>query len=71
MAMKGYSEFPKALVSLEPHHRIVYCHIQETRWGSLIVSAEMQSMGQEDLEEIAMKGYPKVFVLLDLPYQIV
>ena len=35
MAMKEYSEFPKALASLEHHHRIVYCHIQGTRWGCL------------------------------------
>ena len=33
MAMKGYSAFPKAPALLEPHHQIVYCHIQDTRWG--------------------------------------
>ena len=33
MAMKGYSAFPKVPASLEPHHQIVYCHIQETHWG--------------------------------------
>ena len=31
--MKGHSEFPKAPALLEPHHQI-YCHIQDTRWGS-------------------------------------
>ena len=35
IALKGYSAFPKAPVLLEPHHQIVYCHIQDTRWGSL------------------------------------
>ena len=30
MAMKGYSAFPKAAASLEPHHQIVQCHIQDT-----------------------------------------
>ena len=33
MAMKGYSAFPKAPASLEPHHQIVSCHKQDTRWG--------------------------------------
>ena len=31
MAMKEYSDFPKAPVSLEHHHQIVSCHIQDTR----------------------------------------
>ena len=35
MAMKGYSAFPKAPVLLEPHHQIVLCHIQDTRWRDL------------------------------------
>ena len=34
MAMKGYSAFPNAPALLEPHHQIVLCHIQDTRWGS-------------------------------------
>ena len=33
--MKGYSAFPKAPALLEPHHQIVKCHIQDTRWGGL------------------------------------
>ena len=33
MAMKRYSAFPKAPALLEPHHQIVKCHIQDTRWG--------------------------------------
>ena len=35
MAMKGCSVFPKAPALLGPHHQIVYCHIQDTRWGGL------------------------------------
>ena len=30
--MKEYSAFPKAPASLEPHHQIVSCHIQDTIW---------------------------------------
>ena len=41
MAMKGYSAFPKAPASLEPHHQIVLCHIQDTLVGSY-PSREMQ-----------------------------
>ena len=44
MAMKGYSAFPKAPASLEPYHQIVYCHIQDTRWGWSYPSAEVQSV---------------------------
>ena len=36
MAMKGCSAFPKAPASLEPHHQIIYCHIQDTRWGGVL-----------------------------------
>ena len=32
MAMKGCSAFPKAAASLEPHHQIVWNHIQDTLW---------------------------------------
>ena len=33
MAMKRYPAFPKAPALLEPHHQIVYCHIQGThKW---------------------------------------
>ena len=31
MTIKGYSAFPKAPASLEPHHQNV-CHIQDPRW---------------------------------------
>ena len=30
MTMKGYTEFPKVLASLEPNHQIVWCNIQDT-----------------------------------------
>ena len=33
MVTKVCSAFPKAPASLEPHHQIVKCHIQDTRWG--------------------------------------
>ena len=35
ITMKRYFAFPKAPVLLKPHHQIVWCHIQDTRWGSL------------------------------------
>ena len=35
IGIKGYSAFPKASVLLEPHHKIVLCHIQDTHWRSL------------------------------------
>ena len=44
MAMKGYSAFPKAPALLEPHHQIVSCHIQDTRWGGSYSSAEVPSV---------------------------
>ena len=45
MAIKGYSTFPKAPALLEPHHQIIYCHIQDTRWGGgSYPSAEKQSV---------------------------
>ena len=34
MVMKKYSTFPKA-PRLEPQHQMVYCHIQDTRWGGV------------------------------------
>ena len=36
MAMKRYSAFPKAPTSLEPHHQIVWCHIQNTLRGVVL-----------------------------------
>ena len=33
MAMKEYFAFPKAPTFQEPHHQIVYCHIQNIRCG--------------------------------------
>ena len=34
IAMKKYAAFPKTPALLEPHHQIVWCHIQVTRWWS-------------------------------------
>ena len=36
MLMKGYYVFPKAPALLKPHHQIVKCHIQDTRWGRVL-----------------------------------
>ena len=41
MAIKDYSAFPKSLALVKPHHQIVKCPIQSTRWESN-PSAEMQ-----------------------------
>ena len=43
MAMKVCSIFPKVPTSLEPHHQIVQCHIQDTRCGA-VPCAEKHSM---------------------------
>ena len=37
MAMKGYSKFPKAPASLEPHNQIVYCQIQHNRLEGVLL----------------------------------
>ena len=34
--MKGFAAFSKTSVLLEPHHQIVYCHIQDTRCGGVL-----------------------------------
>ena len=44
MAIKGYSAFSKAPALLEPHHQIVWCHNQDTRWGGSYPSTEKQSV---------------------------
>ena len=36
MALKGYSTFPKA-PALDPHHRIVLCHIEDTLWVEVLL----------------------------------
>ena len=43
MAMKESYAFPKTQASHEHHHQIVYCHIQDTHWGSYL-SEEKKSM---------------------------
>ena len=35
IAIKEYVIFPTAPALVEPHHQIVWSHIQDTRWGSL------------------------------------
>ena len=44
MTMKGCTAFPKAPASLEPHHQIVWCHIQGNHWVGVLPSAEVQSV---------------------------
>ena len=34
-AMKMYSAFPKAPALLKPHHPIILCYTQGTRWGNV------------------------------------
>ena len=43
MTIKEYSTFPKAPALLEPHYKIVYCHIQDICWRGY-PSAEKQSV---------------------------
>ena len=40
MAIKVYSAFPQIPALLEPHH--YWSHIQDTRRGGILTSAEMQ-----------------------------
>ena len=40
--MKEFSAFLKAPALQEPHHQIVWCHIQDTRWGVSYFPAEKQ-----------------------------
>ena len=44
MVMKVYSAFLKAPALLKPHHWIVLCYIQDTRWGGSYPSAEIRSV---------------------------
>ena len=46
MAMTGYSAFPKAPTLLEPHHQIVSCHNQDTRWvGGVVLPVCRDAVG--------------------------
>ena len=36
MAMKGYSTLPKASALAEPHHQIVWSHIQDSHWEEVL-----------------------------------
>ena len=54
MAIQGHSAFSKATALLEPHHKIVLCHIQ---LGVLYPSAEKQlvySIAPVDKESLCM-----------------
>ena len=44
MAMKGCSVFLKTPALLEPHHEIVWCHIQDTHCGGPYPFTEVQSV---------------------------
>ena len=55
--MKGYSTFPKVPALLEPHHQIVYCHIQDTRCGGSYPSAEKQPVYSTAPADWAMKRF--------------
>ena len=44
MTMKGCSAFPKAPASLESHHQIIWCHIQDTHSGESYSSTGGQSV---------------------------
>ena len=41
--MNVFSSFPKAPALLEPHHQIVWCHFQDTRWGGGLTSQQRYS----------------------------
>ena len=45
MAIKGYSAFPKAQALLEPHHQIVYCQIQDIRYGEGVLPLCKETVG--------------------------
>ena len=36
MAMKRYLAFPKTPTLWKPRHQMVWCHIQDTRWGGVL-----------------------------------
>ena len=48
MAMKWCSAFPKAPESLEPHHQIIQCHIQDTYWGRGLIMQSVYSIVPTD-----------------------
>ena len=58
MALKEYSTFSKGPVSLEPHHQIVLCHVQDIRCGvGSYTSAEVQSVYSTAPADWARKLY--------------
>ena len=44
MTMKGCPAFHKAPASLETHHQIILCHIQDTHLEGFYLSVEVQSV---------------------------
>ena len=64
MSMKEYSDFPKALALLEPHHRIVECHIQDTRWKESYSSAEKQLVHSLSPAHYTNDGLREVLVVV-------
>ena len=59
MAMKGYSVFPKASASMEPHQQIVQCHIHDSHGGVSYLSAETQSVyfiAPADWAQVSLEG---------------
>ena len=42
IAINGHSAFSKAPALLETRYQIVYCHMQDSRWGKTYPFAEMQ-----------------------------
>ena len=62
--MKGYSAFPKAPTLLEPHHQVVLCHIQDTRWGGVFLPLRREAVGvfysSSRLGKSKFKSYIKI-----------
>ena len=54
MALKGCTAFPKAPVSLEPHHQIIKCPIQDTLWGGGLLQS-VYSIVQLTVQVVSMR----------------
>ena len=66
MSIKRYSSFLKIPALLEPHHQIVYCHYQDSRWEDVTPSAEKPPADREnetDKKEKTFKELLKLEVL--------
>ena len=65
MAIKGYSTFPKAPALLEPQHKIVLGHIQDTQDSYL--SSEMQlvySTALADWTKIGLVWFQSILTIV-------